>query len=77
VGEKFDMSKLSLSVSFFGVINLIIMNASNVIIWPHGEELKQQKELFFAWQVFQMLLELPKQDTEVYVTRKCNYAITL
>ncbi|CAI6358738.1 unnamed protein product [Macrosiphum euphorbiae] len=87
VGEKFDMGKSSLSVSFFRIINLIIMNASNVIIWPHGEELERQKELFFHMASIPNVIgavdgtlipiKAPKEDPEVYVTRKCNYAITL
>ncbi|XP_016665078.1 putative nuclease HARBI1 [Acyrthosiphon pisum] len=87
VGEKFDMGKSSLSVSFFRIINLLIMNASNVIIWPHGEEMERQKELFFRMASIPNVIgavdgtfipiKAPKQDAEVYVTRKCNYAITL
>jgi len=81
------MGKSSLSVSFFRIINLIIMNASNVIIWPHGEELERQKELFFRMASIPNVIgavdgtlipiNAPKEDPEVYVTRKCNYAITL
>lgn len=87
VGEKFDMGKSSLSVSFFRIVNLIILNASNVIIWPHGEELERQKELFFRMANIPNVIgavdgtfipiKAPKEDAKVYVTRKCNYAITM
>lgn len=63
------------------------MNASNVIIWPHGEELERQKELFFRMANIPNVIgavdgtfipiKAPKEDAEVYVTRKCNYAITM
>lgn len=87
VGEKFNMSKSLLSVSFFRIIELIIMNASNIIVWALGEELTRQKELFFHIAGIPNVIgvvdgtyipiKAPKNDAEVFVTRKCNYAITL
>ena len=63
------------------------MNASNIIIWLHKEQMEQQKELFFHMSNMPNAIEAvdgtfipiraPNQDAEVYITRKCNYAITM
>lgn len=45
------MSKSLLSVSFFRIIELIIMNILNIIVWPHREELSRKKKLFFHMAV--------------------------
>jgi len=46
VGERFDMGKSSLSISFMRVIDALNDIAGNVIEWPRGEKATRVKETF-------------------------------
>lgn len=81
------MSKSSLSVSFEKVINALNMIAPEVITWPRGDKLIEIKNSFEGMAGISniigaidgtfILIKAPYEDPEVYITRKCNYAITL
>lgn len=46
VGERFDMSKSSLSVSFMRVVEALNDIAGNIVQWPKGERLTKVKQKF-------------------------------
>lgn len=81
------MSKSSLSVSFERVINALNMIASEVITWPRGDKLIEIKNFFEkmagisniigAIDGIYIPIKALSEDPEVYITRKCNYDITL
>lgn len=87
VGERFDISKSSLSVCFMRVTNLLCGLARRVINWPTGERLRQVKEKYQRIGGLQNVvgsvdgtfvpIKAPKTDPQSYITRKCNYAMTL
>jgi hypothetical protein len=81
------MGKSSLSKAFFRIINALNKIAAKVIKWPSGAEIRIIKEKFYncagvdnvigAIDGTFVPIKAPKCDPEVYVTRKCNHAITL
>lgn len=87
VGDRFNMSKSSLSVSSERVINALNMIAPEVITWPRGDKLIEIKNSFEKMAGISNIIgaidgtfipiKAPSEDSEVYITRKCNYAITL
>ncbi|KAB0792274.1 hypothetical protein PPYR_07761 [Photinus pyralis] len=87
VGERFNMGKSSLSVSFFRIIKALNNIAPKVIVWPTGEQVEAVKEKFSnlagidgvigAVDGTFIPIKAPKDDPEVYICRKCHYAITL
>lgn len=81
------MGKSSLFVSFERVITALNSVASQVISWPRGERLTNVMDAFRSIARIPNIIgavdgtfipiKAPSADSEVYVTRKCNYAITL
>ncbi|GAB1867340.1 Protein ALP1-like isoform X1 [Camponotus japonicus] len=87
VGERFDMSKSSLSVSFMRVIQALNNIAGDVIQWPRGERLTIVKQKFQKLSVLpdiigaidgtHISIKKPHKDCLSYKTYKKNYAIIL
>lgn len=87
VGERFNMSKSTLSVSFFRIVRALNQLAPRIIMWPRGERLNRVKDKFEDMAGIEEVIgavdgtyvpiKAPKEHPEVYITRKCNYAITL
>lgn len=81
------MGKSSLSVSFFPVIKALDNISSNIISWPSVEERMEIQQGFRSAAGLNKVIgavdgtfvpiKAPKEDSEVYITRKCNYAVTL
>ncbi|KAJ3655879.1 hypothetical protein Zmor_014988 [Zophobas morio] len=87
VGERFDMGKSSLSVSFMRVVKTLNVLGRQLISWPRGERVESVKRRFFEMAHIPNVIgavdgtfvpiKAPERDAEVYITRKCHYAITL
>ncbi|KAK5644582.1 hypothetical protein RI129_005882 [Pyrocoelia pectoralis] len=87
VGERFNMGKSSLSVSFVRIIKALNNIAAKVIVWPTRERMEEAKQKFSriagidgvigAVDGTFIPIKAPKNDPEVYICRKCHYAITL
>ncbi|KYQ49643.1 Putative nuclease HARBI1, partial [Trachymyrmex zeteki] len=88
VGERFDMTKSSLSTCFVRVINGLCTIAPQIIKWPQGIEIdaiteKFEKTILFELHVIGAIdgtyipIKAPKVDAESYINRKCFHAITL
>ena len=81
------MGKSSLFVSFERVIGVLNVIAPRVITWPRGDRLPAIKAAFERMGQLPNVIgavdgtfiqiKAPKDDPEVWVTRKCNYAMTL
>lgn len=81
------MSKSSLSVSFFRVIKALNAIAEELIVWPRGAQIEKVRSSFKniagldcvlgAVDGTYICIKAPEKDPEVYITRKCDYAITL
>ncbi|XP_039310273.1 putative nuclease HARBI1 [Solenopsis invicta] len=87
VGERFDISKSTLFACFERVISALNSVSSQVICWPMQEELETIKEKFKAMAGIDGVvaaidgtyvpIKAPLKNPDVYITRKCQYAITL
>ncbi|CAH1366933.1 unnamed protein product [Tenebrio molitor] len=87
IGERFDMSKSSLSRCFFRVTRALNELAALFIKWPQEQEKERVKQDFEnianipnilgAVDGTFIVIKAPKEDSETYITRKCNYAMTL
>ncbi|KYN08189.1 Putative nuclease HARBI1, partial [Cyphomyrmex costatus] len=87
VGERFDISKSTLFACFERVIGTLNSVSSEVICWPRQEELVRIKEKFKAMGGIDGVvaavdgtyvpIKAPSENLDVYITRKCQYAITL
>jgi len=87
VGERFDISKSTLFACFERVIATLNNVSSQVICWPRQEELVTIKEKFKAMAGIDGVIaavdgtyvpiKAPSENPDVYITRKCQYAITL
>jgi len=87
VGERFDISKSTLFACFEHVIDTLNSVSSQVICWPRQEELETIKERFKAMAGIDdviaavdgtyVLIKAPSENPDIYITRKCQYAITL
>lgn len=81
------MGKSSLSHSFIRVIKALVKIAPQIIKWPEQNELVDIKRKFAsiadlpnvigAIDGTYIPIKAPKENSEVYITRKCNYAMTL
>lgn len=81
------MAKSSLSTAFFRIVKVINSIAKYFIKWPTYDEIENISENFYniagvdnvigAIDGTFVPIKAPKLDPEAYVTRKCNYAITL
>lgn len=87
IGDRFDMAKSSLAVSFVRVVAALCNIAPQIIKWPEQAEMKIIKMKFQnlshipgvlgAIDGAYIPIKAPKIDTEVYINRKCFYGITL
>jgi len=87
VGERFDISKSTLFACFERVIDTLNSVSSQVICWPRQEELVTITEKFKAMAGIDGVvaaidgtyvpIKAPSENPDVYITRKCQYAITL
>ncbi|KYN11466.1 Putative nuclease HARBI1 [Trachymyrmex cornetzi] len=87
VGERFDISKSTLFACFERVIDTLNSVSSKDICWPRQEELVRIKEKFKAMAningVFAAVdgtyvpIKASSENPDVYITRKCQYAIIL
>ncbi|KAI4467766.1 hypothetical protein MML48_2g00003172 [Holotrichia oblita] len=87
VGERFNLSKSSLSENFVRIINALNKIAKTVICWPREEEMETTINAFRniagmdnvvgAIDGTFIPIKAPHNDPEVYKTRKLIYAITL
>lgn len=87
MGERFDYTKGGLWDAFFRVINCLCAIAKNVIKWPTWEEERRISNSFKRLGGIENIvgavdgsyvpMKAPKENAEVYKTRKCNYAMTL
>ncbi|XP_071653616.1 uncharacterized protein [Temnothorax longispinosus] len=87
VGERFDMGKSSLSVSFMRVVQALNDIAGDVVQWPRGDRLATVKEKFQRLSVLpdiigavdgtHISIKQPHKDSLSYKTYKKNYAVIL
>ncbi|KAG5873039.1 hypothetical protein JTB14_036206 [Gonioctena quinquepunctata] len=89
VGDRFGMGKSSLWDSFLRVITILEDIAPEVIQWPSENDLatitakyyrisrNQLKNVVGAIDGSYIPIKAPKENKTSYITRKCNYAITL
>ncbi|XP_025158650.1 protein ANTAGONIST OF LIKE HETEROCHROMATIN PROTEIN 1 [Harpegnathos saltator] len=87
VGEKFDMSKSSLNVSFMRVIQALNNIAGDIVQWPREERLATVKQKFQRLSVLPNIIgaidgthisiKKPYKDCLSYKTYKKNYAVIL
>ncbi|KAF7996136.1 hypothetical protein HCN44_010802 [Aphidius gifuensis] len=87
IGDRFDMGKSSLFHSFQLVVQALNEIAPRVITWPsperrqvirqHLEEAGGLPNVVGAIDGTFIRIKAPRDDKEVYVTRKCCYAYTL
>jgi hypothetical protein len=87
VGERFDMGKASLAASFVRVVNALNAKAQQIIKWPSHAEVRRIERMFYRMANVPNVIgcidgtyvpiKAPKENAESYVTRKCNFAITL
>lgn len=87
VGDRFNLGKSTLWYSFERVVMALNVIAPQVIKWPSTEQIPFVKENFRkiagldnvigAIDGTYIPIKAPKEYPEVYITRKCNYAMTL
>jgi len=87
VGDRFNMGKSSLSVSFFRIIKALTSIAHIMIKWPTNEEMLSIKYKFYKFGGIENVIgaidgtyvpiKAPLKYADVYIIRKCNYAMTL
>lgn len=87
VGDRFNMAKSTLWYCFERVVISLNVIAPQVIEWPSKEQIPFVKEHFRKIAGLENVIgaidgtyipiKAPKEYPEVYITRKCNYAMTL
>lgn len=87
MGTQFDLSKSSLADAFVRIVRAICRIAPDVIQWPRGEMVDVIKNKFKLFAGIKNVIgavddtyisiKAPKEDAEVFNTRKCFYAYTL
>ncbi|XP_070157474.1 uncharacterized protein [Polyergus mexicanus] len=87
VGERFDISKSSLSVSFMRVVQALNDIAADIVQWPRGDRLATVKQKFQTLSVLpdiigavdgtHISIKQSYKDSLSYKTYKKKYAVTL
>ncbi|KMQ85779.1 nuclease harbi1 [Lasius niger] len=87
VGERFDISKSSLSVSFMRVVQALNDIVEDVVQWPRGDRLATVKQKFQRLSVLpdiigavdgtRISIKEPHEDSLSYKTYKKKYAVIL
>ncbi|XP_011698897.1 PREDICTED: putative nuclease HARBI1 [Wasmannia auropunctata] len=87
VGNRFDMGKSSVFVTFVRVIRVINRLAPRLITWPFGDRAVQNEDKFYhmahikgvvgAIDGTYVPIKAPMENPEVYINRKCFYGLTL
>lgn len=87
MSERFNLGKSSLHACFLRVIKALNRLAPRIIKWPREQELEVVKQRFAAMAGLEDVvgvvdgtfipIKAPAEDPQSYVTRKCNYAVTM
>ncbi|XP_039311944.1 protein ALP1-like [Solenopsis invicta] len=86
-GERFDLAKSSLNISFMRVVKCLNDIAGQIIVWPRGQELNRVKSDFDKNSLLRGIIDAidgthipikaPKTNSQYYRTYKKTYAIIL